>query len=89
VKNLIYFGDIATIATSGFEEAARRRYWPCEEQSVRDEYLHDLSVQIAVNSSIVNNKLRLFTYGLFSMTVGSAVLFFPLLHLALNKLWGA
>jgi hypothetical protein len=59
VKNLIYFGDIATIATSGFEEAARRRYWPCEEQSVRDEYLHDLSVQIAVNSSIVNNKLRL------------------------------
>jgi hypothetical protein len=88
-KNLIYFGDIATMSTSNFEDAARKRYWPHEEQFVRDEYLYDLSVQIAVNSQIANNKLRLFRYGLYSLTLGATILFFPLLHWALNRLWGA
>lgn len=61
--NLLYFGDIETIPIEEFLQRARQRYLPKDNHSITDDYVDDLSMQIAVNSRIVARKMRLFSWG--------------------------
>jgi hypothetical protein len=88
-KNLLFFGDIASMTTSEYEQAARERYSPSGEQRVTDDYIHDLLVQIAVNSQITCRKLRLFAHGLRLIAIAAAIAFFPIIGWAFHKFWGA
>jgi tellurite resistance protein TehA-like permease len=63
-KNFLYFGDIASMTASEFQKGIRERYHALEGRAMTDEYVHDLTVQIYVNSQIARRKLRLFSWGL-------------------------
>ena len=65
-KNLLFFGDIASMTVAEFKNAVRERYFPTAARALTEAYLDDISVQIAVNSQITARKLRLFQYGLGS-----------------------
>ena len=72
--NLLFFGDIACMRAKEFEAGVRARYYPDKDEQ-RDEYLHDLAVQISVNSSITLRKMRLFKWGVgFAIAAGCVLL---------------
>jgi hypothetical protein len=59
-------------------------------QGYRDEYIHDLTVQLSVNSEITMRKMRLFNWGMRFILVGGVVLLLPSLRLAfmaVRSLW--
>ncbi|MGF6700548.1 hypothetical protein OKW38_005160 [Paraburkholderia sp. MM5496-R1] len=62
-SNMLFFGDIAAMSIEQFARDSIDRYRPVESRSFSDEYIVDLSVQIAVNSRIVLRKIRLFAWG--------------------------
>lgn len=62
-ENMLYFGDIETIPIEEFVQRTQQRYFPKDNHSITDDYVHDLSIQIAVNSRIVARKMRLFSWG--------------------------
>jgi hypothetical protein len=70
-KNLLYFGDIATLTVSEFKKCIQERY---HQANARKNYFNDLEVQIAVNSSITCRKMRLFRWGLVLLALATLVL---------------
>ena len=62
-RNLLFFGDIASMSAKTFEHEIHARYYPDKDQH-RDEYLHDLSVQVHVNSSIALRKMNIFKWAI-------------------------
>ena len=76
--NLLYFGDLKKLTPKEVEQQLRDRYFPEEGHAATQPYLHDLSVQIAVNSQIVCRKMQLFTAAV--ILVGLAVLVPLILH---------
>jgi hypothetical protein len=91
-RNLVYFGDVAELAIDDFEKEIRRRYSPTSGSEVSAEYISDMAVQIRVNSGIVKRKLRLFMRALLVVGGGIAIVFLPLIALAVNSfrrlIWG-
>ena len=57
-------------------------------QGYRDEYIHDLTVQLSVNSEITMRKMRLFNLGMRFILVGGVVLLLPSLCLAFTAIRG-
>ncbi len=84
-KNLLYFGDISSLPIRTLEADLYKRYYP-SGGSHTDEYLHDLIVQIAVNSQIANRKMRLFSLGLCFILSASAALFLPALNMLFTSI---
>jgi hypothetical protein len=72
-RNLLYFGDVATMTIAEYEQSVRERYYPPVGRGLSDAYLHDLIVQIAVNSQITRFKLRSFQVGLCLMAIAGLV----------------
>jgi Family of unknown function (DUF5706) len=64
-KNLLYFGDVKSMTVSEFKAALYEHYCPADDRTVTDAYLHDLIVQVAINSEITSFKLLLFRVGLY------------------------
>ncbi|MFK0207249.1 Pycsar system effector family protein [Agrobacterium sp. NPDC090283] len=62
-KALLYFGDAATFAPAAYKQRVWERYYPPENESVTQNYLDDLAIQIAVNSQITKRKLVIFNIG--------------------------
>jgi hypothetical protein len=63
------------MTVSEFEKAIRDNYYPPGDRTVADAYLHDLIVQVAVNSQITKRKLQLFQIGMwFVLIAGIAFL---------------
>jgi hypothetical protein len=62
-KNLLYFGHIAEFDTAVFCSRVKERYLAQGEQSITDEYLDDLTVQISANSKIARQKFIMFNIG--------------------------
>jgi hypothetical protein len=88
-KNLLYFGDICTLPIKTLEQDLHARYLP-DGKGPRDEYIHDLIVQISVNSEIALRKMHLFLWGLRLMLLAGAVLLVPsagLAFRAVKSLW--
>lgn len=74
--NLLYFGDIAAFDAAAFRSRVRDRYMPEAGQSVTEEYLDDLIVQISANSTIARQKYVMFNWGaalvLFALVILAA-----------------
>ena len=87
--NLLYFGDISTLPIKTLEQDMPARYLSTG-QAYRDEYIHDLTVQLSVNSEITMRKMRLFNWGMRFILVGGVVLVLPslcLAFMAVKNLW--
>jgi hypothetical protein len=87
--NLLYFGDIIALPIKTLEKDMPARYLSTG-QGYRDEYVHDLTVQLSVNSEITMRKLRLFNWGMRFILVGGTVLLLPSLRLVfitVRSLW--
>lgn len=87
--NLLYFGDISELPIKTLEREMPSRYLP-SGQPYTDEYIHDLTVQLSVNSEITMRKMRLFNWGMRFILLGALVLLLPALHLAfvaVRNLW--
>jgi hypothetical protein len=75
-KNLLYFMHIAEFDTAVFRTRIQERYLAQGDQSITDQYLDDLTVQISANSKIARRKFVMFN-------VGAALVLIALLALAL------
>jgi hypothetical protein len=87
--NLLYSGDISALPIKTLEQDMPARYLSTG-QGYRDEYIHDLTVQLSVNSEITMRKMRLFNWGMRFILVGGVVLLLPSLRLAfmaVRSLW--
>ncbi|MDR5809115.1 Pycsar system effector family protein [Caballeronia sp. LZ019] len=62
-KNLLFFGDIASTDIDAFAQRALEKYRPKADRAFTEEYLIDLSQQIAVNSRIAVRKMWHFSWG--------------------------
>lgn len=69
-KNLLYFGDVSTLAIGTYAERARERYYPPAEVSYTDSYLNDLLTQISVQSKIATCKFQRFNWAAY-LVLGS------------------
>lgn len=76
-KALLYFGDAASFSPAAYKERVRTRYYPPSDESATQNYLDDLSVQIAVNSKITRRKLRFFNVGALMVLVALGLLSVP------------
>lgn len=83
-KNFLYFGDIASMTASEFERAIRERYLPKDGHATTDDYIHDLSIQVFVNSQITHRKLRLFLCGILAAAAAVLLLVVTVFTLALG-----
>ena len=87
--NLIYFGDISALSIKTLKKEMPARYLSGGEGH-REEYVHDLTVQISVNSEITMRKMQLFNLGMKFILLGAIVLLLPSLRLAfvaVRSLW--
>lgn len=88
-KNLLYFGDISTLPIKTLERDLRDRYFSPSTLHT-DDYIHDLIVQISVNSEITLRKMRLFKLGMWLIVAAGIALLIPILQLAIKgfaNLW--
>lgn len=85
--NLLYFGDISNLTIKTLEQDMPARYLSTGHR-YRDEYIHDLTVQLSVNSQIAMRKMRLFTWGMRLLLLGAVVLLLPSLYLAFMAVKG-
>ena len=85
--NLLYFGDISTLPIKTLEQDLPARYLATGPE-YRDEYIHDLIVQLSVNSEITMRKMLLFRWGIRLILVGGIVLLLPSLCMAFATLKG-
>ncbi|MFB9984540.1 Pycsar system effector family protein [Mesorhizobium kowhaii] len=85
--NLLYFGDIAELAPEEFGGAARKRYFPKEDQSATDDYLDDLALQVAVQARIANRKFRTFNAAGRLVLASFVCLAVPPIVWALQTIW--
>jgi hypothetical protein len=70
-KNLLYFGDIASLTIKEFRGMLEERYGvPCS--GIKPEYIDDLIVQLLVNSQITDRKMRVFRAGCGMMAMAGA-----------------
>jgi Family of unknown function (DUF5706) len=85
-KNLLYYGDICTVPIKTLEQDLRARYWP--DEGYKPDYIHDLVVQISVNSEITLRKMLLFRWGMGLIVVAGIVLLVPIAGMAYHSLMG-
>ncbi|CUW40072.1 protein of unknown function [Magnetospirillum sp. XM-1] len=77
-KNLLYFGDVASLDSEVFKERVRKAYMPAADTSTTDAYLDDMAAQVAINSQIATRKFKLFERGAKLTLVGMLVMLWPL-----------
>ena len=87
-ENLLFFGDIAGMTLKTFEQEIRSRYYPAKDEH-RQEYLHDLAVQIQVNSVITLRKMTLFKWAVGLVIAAGGCLLVTALTMAYSVLKGA
>lgn len=70
-KNLLFFGDIASLTIIEFKQLLAERYGPPDAHVLKSGYLDDLHLQVLINSQITDGKMRVFRIG--AGVVGAAV----------------
>jgi hypothetical protein len=87
-KNLLYYGDIASLPIKQLEQDLHGRYYP-DSKEYKSEYIHDLVVQLSVNSDVTLRKMRLFRWGMGLILLAGIILLVPALGIAYKNLGGA
>ena len=77
-KNLLFFGDISTLTIKSLEADLHSRYCP-KANIPTGEYIHDLVVQIGVNSKIARRKMRFFIFGMWLIVFAALILLVPVI----------
>ncbi len=85
VRNLLYFGDIAAVQIKALPSQLKTRYYP-DDTGPSVEYIHDLTVQLSVNSEIAVRKMRLFSCGVGLIFVAALTLLVPTAVLAVRTM---
>jgi hypothetical protein len=62
-KSLLYFGDAAEFEATAYVQRFRQRYAADPKQTISDEYLDDLAIQVFANSTITLRKFTIFNWG--------------------------
>jgi hypothetical protein len=62
-KSLLYFGDVAEFEATAYSKRIRERYAADPKQTISDEYLDDLAVQVLATSQITLRKFQIFNVG--------------------------
>ncbi|KAB0682047.1 Pycsar system effector family protein [Aureimonas leprariae] len=83
-KNLLYFGDIASLKTDQYIHRIRERYYPPDGSSCTERYLDDLAVQVSVQSQIALRKFKTFTRAGCLVLAAFAILALPIIHAAVS-----
>jgi hypothetical protein len=63
MASLLYFGDVAEFEATAYSKRFRERYTADAKQTISDEYLDDLAVQVFANSKITLRKFQIFNVG--------------------------
>jgi len=84
-KNLLYFGDIAKFDTAAFRTVVQERYKADGAQSITDEYLEDLIIQVSVNSKIARRKYDMFNAGAWLVLIALLALALAAFSAAINR----
>ena len=79
-KNLLFFGDIATMSAAAFRDKAKAQYSPEHGQALSQAYIDDLLIQIAVQAQIADRKFKAFKLGV-------GILFLAGIIAALPAVW--
>ncbi|UGX92936.1 DUF5706 domain-containing protein [Bradyrhizobium barranii subsp. barranii] len=86
-KNLLYFGDIAKFEPSAYARRIRERYAADPEQTVSDDYLDDLAVQVAANSRIALRKFKTFDVGVSFVIAALSIMTATAGYMAFGHIW--
>jgi len=78
-ENLLFFGDISTVAPEEFEHVITQRYKPTKNDSITTVYMRDLCIQVSVNSQIAQRKFVLFNRAAGFVFGAMAMLLLPFL----------
>lgn len=85
-RNFLYFEHIASIKTDMLDETMRARYLPSDDNAFTDEYISDLSLQIAIQARIADRKFRAFNRAGWLVLIAFGIMILPiarvLIHLA-------
>ena len=73
-KSLLFFGDISEFDAATYANRFAERYANDPDQVISDNYLKDIAVQVAANSSITLRKFSLFNVGASLVMVALLVL---------------
>jgi hypothetical protein len=84
--NLLYFGHVAKYDAVAFRQNIRARYLARSGPTLSEDYLDDLSDQIAINSAIANQKFKAFNIGAFVTLAAVVVALWPLVVAILRTL---
>ena len=84
-KNLLYYSDISSLPIKTFEQDIHANYFP-DAKGYKDSYLHDLIVQISVNSEITLRKMRLFRWAMGLVLLAGSIILPPVLMMALKSM---
>ena len=87
-KNLLCYGDISLLPLKTFEQDITARYCTVAQTDLSADYIHDLIVQISVNSLITMRKLKFFRYGMILICLAALVMLIPVLGLAIKMAKG-
>ena len=77
-KNLLYYGDIASLPIKTLQKDIQLRYMPTSNGFTKD-YINDLIVQLSVNSEITMRKMCIFRAGMWLMLLSGMTLLLSVL----------
>jgi hypothetical protein len=86
-KSLLYFGDIAEFDAATYAVRFSERYASEPDKLISENYLHDLAIQVAANSSITLRKFTLFNVGAALVTAALVVLASATAWITYHNLW--
>lgn len=86
-KSLLYFGDIAEFEVTLYAKRFGERYGNDPTQLVSENYLHDLAVQISVNSALTLRKFNIFNAGAALVMLALIILIVTAALLTYHHLW--
>ena len=75
-KNLLYYGDIASLPIKTLGQELHDRYMP-GARGFKPEYIQDLVVQLSVNSEITLRKMLFFRWGITLILLAGLILLIP------------
>lgn len=83
--NLLFFGDISKLPLKSLEAELHARYFS-KGKAPKEEHIHDLVVQIGVNSQIAVSKMRFFRWGMCFIMAGGLVLLVPVISMVFQSI---
>jgi hypothetical protein len=86
-KSLLYFGDIAEFEATTYAKRFSERYGNDPTQVVSENYLHDLAVQVSVNSALTLRKFNIFNVGAALVMIALIILTVTAALLTYDHLW--